>query len=267
MENGVDYGDGTESYEVRFMKYMGGKFKLAKHFLPIVLKGRKEYQFFVEPFCGGCNVTVRVEGPRIANDVNRYIIAMYQAVQKGWKAPNVVTFSDYEKIKNNPDLYPPELVGFVGTACSFAGKFLDVYARSGKGGSDQRDIRKFNNRSKGGYAAAGARTLERDRPFLEGVQFYSMDYRSVPIPPGAVVYCDPPYVGTAEYEEPFDHVAFWAWVRNLSMYHRVCVSEYTAPKDFKAVWKAHRIDGMNAVNGGLKHVVECLWVWKHSPHV
>lgn len=35
------------------MKYMGSENRVAKHILPIILKGRKEEQLFVDPFTGG----------------------------------------------------------------------------------------------------------------------------------------------------------------------------------------------------------------------
>lgn len=60
------------------MQYLGGKTRIAKEILPIILADRKEGQYFVEPFCGGCNVTANVSGNRIANDYNEYLIAMFR---------------------------------------------------------------------------------------------------------------------------------------------------------------------------------------------
>lgn len=57
---------------------MGGKTRIAKEILPLILADRKEGQYFVEPFCGGCNVTDKVSGNRIANDYNEYLIAMFR---------------------------------------------------------------------------------------------------------------------------------------------------------------------------------------------
>ena len=56
------------------MKYMGGKNRIAKDILPIILKDRKENQFYVEPFAGGCNVIDKVEGRRLANDKSEYLM-------------------------------------------------------------------------------------------------------------------------------------------------------------------------------------------------
>lgn len=60
------------------MKYMGSKSRIAKHILPIILDGRKDGQYYAEPFCGGCNVIDKVPGNRIANDSNPYLIAMWE---------------------------------------------------------------------------------------------------------------------------------------------------------------------------------------------
>jgi len=50
------------------MKYMGSKSRIANDILPIILKDRKQDQYYVEPFCGGLNVIDKVDGNRIAND-------------------------------------------------------------------------------------------------------------------------------------------------------------------------------------------------------
>jgi site-specific DNA-adenine methylase len=68
------------------------------------------------------------------------------------------------------------------------------------------------------------------------LELYSKDYREILIPEGAVIYCDPPYQGTAEYKESdFNHTEFWDWVRKTSKIHPVYISEYNAPEDFEVV--------------------------------
>jgi len=58
----------------------------------------------------------------------------------------------------------------------------------------------------------------------------------VEIPAGAVVYCDPPYQGTATYAEGnFNHDEFWEFCRKLSKTNTVYISEYTAPADFTCI--------------------------------
>lgn len=67
------------------------------------------------------------------------------------------------------------------------------------------------------------------------IEFHTGDYRDVVIPPGAVVYCDPPYCNTKQYKAvgTFDHAAFYDWL--LSRHYPVFVSEYTMPDDFAPI--------------------------------
>ena len=71
---------------------------------------------------------------------------------------------------------------------------------------------------------------------LESINLTSLSYDEVDIPANAVIYCDPPYKGTAEYKEGnFNHAKFWEWVREKSKTHNVYVSEYQAPEDFEVI--------------------------------
>ena len=68
---------------------------------------------------------------------------------------------------------------------------------------------------------------------LEQLQFYSGKYQDVKIPKGAIIYCDPPYKGTAEYKEgSFNHAEFWEWCRKISKTNKIYISEYSSPEDF-----------------------------------
>lgn len=86
------------------MKYMGSKNRIAKHILPIILKDRKENQYYVEPFVGGANMIDKVNGLRIGADNNVYLIEMWKALQKGWKPPKEITretYNDFRTLYNN----------------------------------------------------------------------------------------------------------------------------------------------------------------------
>lgn len=68
---------------------------------------------------------------------------------------------------------------------------------------------------------------------IEYTEFGYLDYKHEE---GDVVYCDPPYIGTAKYGgRDFDHAEFWDWVRSRD--YPVYVSEYTAPDDFISIWQ------------------------------
>lgn len=65
---------------------------------------------------------------------------------------------------------------------------------------------------------------------LKTFKTYGADYQAVPIPEGAVIYCDIPYKDTdcAQYEG-FDHERFYAWARDKK---NIFISEYQMPQDF-----------------------------------
>lgn len=70
----------------------------------------------------------------------------------------------------------------------------------------------------------------------------------------AVIYCDPPYLGTTKYStKDIDHNAFWDWCRKMSKDNYVFVSEYSAPNDFECVWS--------------KETTTSLKVHEHEPRV
>ena len=70
---------------------------------------------------------------------------------------------------------------------------------------------------------------------LERLERYVADYRDIPIPQGATVYCDPPYKSANGYcTGTFDHEAFYEWARNADF--PIYISEYSMPDDFVRIW-------------------------------
>jgi len=66
---------------------------------------------------------------------------------------------------------------------------------------------------------------------LEQLEITNLGYNQVIVKPNSVIYCDPPYLGTAEYQEGgFDHNQFYKWC--LENLNPVFVSEYNMPKEF-----------------------------------
>jgi site-specific DNA-adenine methylase len=71
---------------------------------------------------------------------------------------------------------------------------------------------------------------------LERLELHSKSYNEIEIQKDAIIYCDPPYQGTAEYKEgAFNHKEFWDWVREKSKTNNVYISEYNAPNDFNSI--------------------------------
>lgn len=205
------------------MQYMGSKNRISKEILEIILKGRKKYQWYVEPFCGGCNAIDKVDGLRMANDYNDYLISLWKALQRGWIPPTEISKELYTDIRLNKDMYPRELVCFVGFLCAFGGKWFGGYAKNSKGDN---------------YAERGSRVLLKQIKKLVNVKFFSGSYDDLIYPYQSIIYCDPPYEGTTKYKDDFDHKKFWQWVRDMTIKgHKVFVSEYNAPEDFECVWE------------------------------
>ena len=88
---------------------------------------------------------------------------------------------------------------------------------------------------------------------LAGIDFYCMDYRTLSIPENSIIYCDPPYKGTTQYKDKFDHFAFYAWCREMKRKgHTVFVSEYSMPNDFVCVWEKEVSSNLDVSSKGKK---------------
>lgn len=236
------------------MKCMGSKARIAKHILPIILKDRKEDQCYVEPFVGGANMIDKVDGWRIGGEFNRYIAEMWKELTTGAKPP-MITKEDYQNIKSKPDNYPCWLVGWVGVACSYSGKWFGGFAGKTVTMGGDRD-----------YQAEAHANLQNQIPNLFGVEFAHSSYNELKIPPQSILYCDPPYANTTKYKDDFDHDRFWQWCRDkVKEGHKVFISEYNAPDDFVCIWHQEVKSSLsaNGKSGGSKNSIEKLFV--HEP--
>ena len=238
------------------MKYMGSKARFAKHILEIVLSDRKDGQWYVEPFCGGCNIIDRVGGNRIANDAHPYLIAMWESLVYGGWIPEMIDAERYTLIKDNVANFPKHVVGWTGFNCSYSGKYFGGFA-----GEVHTKIGTVRD-----YQSEAIKNVSRQVKSLSGVVFSNKSYQDMTIPPNSIIYCDPPYRETSEYKVgAFDSDAFWEWCRMQSRNgHRVFVSEYQAPNDFECVWSKDAKSSLSANGryGGSKDSVERLFVPK-----
>ena len=220
------------------MKYMGSKNRIARHILPIILKDRKPEQWYVEPFCGGCNSLDKVDNPRIGNDSNRYLVALLKEMQMRVPfTPPHIGEKDYKEIRRNKDKYPDWLVGYVGFNLSFAAKFFGGYCR------DKAGVRDYENEAQ--------QNLLVQQKLLVGVDFCCTDYRNLCIPDSSIIYCDPPYMGTTQYKDKFEHEVFYDWCRDMRRKgHIVFVSEYNMPRDFSCLWEKDVSSNLDVLSKG-----------------
>ncbi len=205
------------------MRYMGSKRRIAKHIVPIIMAHYEPGMVYIEPFAGGMNMIEHVNLPiRYAYDNNKYVIALFKALQNGWGPPETISREEWYNIKNNKELHPAELVGFVGFGVSFGGKFFGGY------------ISPCDKHS----CAASRRSVLKQIKKLQNVKFKIKSVFDITPPPNSLIYCDPPYNNTTKYHSDFNHAAFWNLCRDWSADgHRVLISEYSAPDDFICLWE------------------------------
>ena len=234
------------------MKYMGSKRRIAKYILPIMLQHRIDGQTWVEPFVGGGNMIEKVSGARIGSDINNWaiegLISIRDHVDELPKNNNEFTEEDYKRLKIS-DEYKHK--GFAGFAYSFGARWMSSFRRDSRGTD---------------YVAASYRAAVRQHKLIQGVEFLVCNYEELNIPYQSLIYCDPPYKGTAGYATgSFDHDKFWQWCRDMSdSGHIVFVSEYNAPDDFKCIWSMEGIVSGLTVNGPQKRSVEKLFVYSQA---
>ena len=229
------------------MKYMGSKNRIAKHILPIMLEHRTPEMTWVEPFAGGMNIVDKVDGCRIANDKNKYLIAMWQGLQRGVVYPTEITKDLYDLAR---DIYmgretriehrfnmTDDIVGWIGWMGSYNGRFFDGGYSGHCVGKTKRD-----------YIGEQIKNTLKQVPNISDVDFISVDYRDIELRGKCLIYCDPPYKNTKQYatSKNFNHKGFWQWCRDKANEgHKVFISEYHAPDDFKCIWQKELTNAMN----------------------
>lgn len=237
------------------MRYLGGKTRIAKEILPLILADRTEGQYFVEPFCGGCNVTANVSGNRIANDYNEYLIAMFEGLLSGEKYPEQISRELYSDVRacfrSGSNKYSPGFIGWVGFMATYRGTFFGGGYSGISPGAEGKPC---------DYVAQSIRGIMRQIPKLQGVEFRSGDYKNLQIPDESIIYCDPPYMNTLGYTDGIDHDEFWQWCRER-VYdgHKVYISEYQAPDDFIKIWEKPLRNNMSSDN---REVTEKLFIYE-----
>ena len=232
---------------------MGSKNRIASKILPIILKDRKENQYYVEPFVGGANMIDKVDGLRIGGEFNKHIASMWIKLEKGWIPKNNYTKQEYDFIKNNKDNCLHE-TGYVGICCSYSGKWFGGFAGKVKTKQGTRD-----------YQDEAHRNLLNQMKNIKGIEFRHSSYDELEIPSNSIIYCDPPYEGTTQYKDSFDNSKFWQWCREKAKQgHQVFISEYNAPNDFECIWSQEIKSSLsaNGIAGGNKVSVEKLFIYK-----
>ena len=224
------------------MIYQGSKARIVGDILPIMLKDMHPGMAFVDGFCGGCSVIQNVppEYRRIANDNNRYLIAMWSKLTTtDWKPPTTIEKPFYVKVReswhNKDGAFDDATIGWVGFMASWNGRFFDGgYSSHNAGGRD--------------YINENIRNTMKQINDLKGVEWQSCSFENITMPQASLVYYDPPYRGTSSYTtaKGFDHYRFYEWARQMKRDgHTVYISEYDMPGDFSCVWQKQITNSVN----------------------
>jgi site-specific DNA-adenine methylase len=85
---------------------------------------------------------------------------------------------------------------------------------------------------------------------LQSLQAFGTDYQQVPIPSGALIYCDIPYNSTncGKYDG-FDHQRFYEWADKQE---NIFISEYSMPDAFVPIAKKEKVVLSSADGNGQK---------------
>ena len=230
------------------MRYLGGKSRTARQIAEVINKFMGVGGCFVSLFCGSCVIESFVNADiKILNDKHEYLTEMYKGLQNGYKLPDNLTKEEYYYIKGHKDT-DKVLTGFVGFGCSFGGKWFGGYARN-KGGTN--------------YCGQSKRSVLKIMQGLTNANFISMDYKDVPIPENAIIYCDPPYKDTTGYttSKNFNYEEFWEYMRKLSKTHKVFISEEQAPEDFECIWSKEVKRVLDVNKSNIQSKTEKLFVY------
>jgi len=215
------------------MQYQGGKSRIA-NVLAAKIKELCPVAEIWEPFCGGGAMTLalaKVGYSVHASDTHEDLILMWQALMREETEPfSDVTEAEYQALKTAAS---SARRGFVGFGASFGGSWFGGYGRK-----DKAHVRDFVWQSSQIW-------LAQSNLIKYPINYKCNDYTA--IPDSVAVYADPPYRGTKPYKsaQPFNHDAFWDWVRNRK--GPTFVSELQGPEDLEIVWrKQHK--SQNASN-------------------
>ena len=214
------------------MKYLGGKHGVGKKLADFMTSECPPDQAsgYLEPFCGSLGVFKHMTGKDydkyIASDAHPDLIAMWKKIQqKKLRLPKKLSEDEYHRLKRAKS--PNAMKAVAGFGLSYGGKYFAGYAQNAAGDSGRDFLNEFKN------------SLSKIGPSIQkpNVTFHNKTYDKFK-PKNMLIYCDPPYMGTQGYSTgDFDHEKFWNKMREWSKDNCVFISEESAPKDFRVVWR------------------------------
>lgn len=240
------------------MKYLGSKNRISKYIVPIIQSYiTKDTKGYIEPFVGGANVIDKIDcDNKIGRDIHPQLIALLSHVAETTEdIPLEITEEEYNKVKNNKELYDDWYVGLVGFCATYSARYFEGYARSKKKDGTPRNM-----------SNEAIRNLLKQSPNLKDIKFECGDFREVNNISGYVIYCDPPYKGAKGYSgtNKFPYEEFYDWCREMGKNNIVIISEYSMPCDFKYIWEKEYITNLDSKREKANKKVEKLFIYDNN---
>lgn len=213
------------------MQYLGGKTRLAKTLVQVMLRDSgidPTISTATDACCGGLSMSVALVKAGFARvvafDDRLELVNMWNAALAGWDPPEELTEDEYARLREAGDPENP-LTAFAMFGCSFGAMAWQSYAKNARGDN---------------YARAAARGIRRKVNAVRGkIEILRARYESFD-PPKGLRYIDPPYANTTGYRG-IPYTPVWPSARTWGAY----VSEYSGPADFDRIWsKPARVDQM-----------------------
>lgn len=239
------------------MRYFGGKAKIGKILTKVIIdylvskKINTNEAILIEPFCGALGLTKYIIDyfeKSYANDICKDIIMLHKQIKNNtFKNPKINKEKWIELKYTNKSSAERAFAGF---GCSFGGSFFNGY---------------INDPSNNDMIYS---SLMKLAPKMQKITFSNKDYYDFLINfkfienKKYVIYLDPPYKNTSCQPWPqFDSSKFWTIVRKLSKMKNITiiVSEISAPKDFKCIYKLDRRNGMHNITTDKINIEEKLY--------
>lgn len=242
------------------MHYLGGKFRTKGAIGDYITKliADDGITTYIEPFCGSlwvtCEIAKKSDVEIIASDSHESLILMWKAIQSGWiphipdnLEENEVIYNKYKNISGHSKEH-----GFYGFSLGYGGRYFSGFSRDGRGS---------RNYAKDAWSSISKRKL----PYIADMDIKCCDYTDYTYVQGALIYCDPPYLGTTGYKgtDKFNHDTFWDWVRMMSEDNIVLVSECQAPSDFTAVLELNARSDIRTGKGNKNNSVRKEYLFRY----
>jgi len=228
--------------------YHGGKKRIGNDISNVILNiydklpenKKSKINTYCEPFCGMLGVFYHVLNNLNENnsfnkfylgDTNGSVIKMWKKLKKNpkWSPPVECSKELFEELKHNGSESAEK--GFIGFVWAYRSKyFISYFSNPGKGRieKNRNDVLKIG------------KLLNENKNLIK---ITKNDYKQFSNIKNGIIYCDPPYSSSNQYYNDnreqiiFNQSEFWDWVRKMSKKNIVIVSEYSAPNDFKEVWR------------------------------